>query len=164
MRLGAVNPKPPRIPSYSLPGVTDDTGLPKGLTPTWAKHARRAILRMRSPAIAKEFEPYRSDAEELLDAKMAQVALVAGQPCGPIEANGLLIAAAETAFAMYFFAKATETCDPKLAMTAAKLGDSARVNDNAAYEMAIRIARQKPQQTRDPLAPWLESDDDPNDG
>lgn len=118
----------------------------------WARRANRLIGRMNNADARADLKPFLKEAEEWLESAMVQLAAASGGVCGPIEANALATAAWQTAYARYWMHKSTKNPDDvRLFEIASKVADSARANSLAAYDIAVRLHRHKPND-QDPLA------------
>ena len=151
----APRPGPPKV--TQLPGVnfmTSESGSSNlGPLGRWKTRAGRLVAVMWNPKTQKEFKPFLEEAQEWLEGACTQLALAAGGVCGPIEMNALATAAWQTAYARYWMHLASE--DPsnlRLFETASRVADAARANSLAAYDIAVRLSRNKGGDAADPLA------------
>jgi hypothetical protein len=123
----------------------------------WKKRAGRLVAVMWNAKTQREFKPFLEEAQEWLEGACIQLAMAAGGVCGPIEMNALATAAWQTAYARYWMHLATEDpSDLKKFETASRVADAARANSLAAYDIAVRLSKAKPNDGADPLAKFTE--------
>lgn len=105
----------------------------------------------------------------MLAVMMEQVCGAAGGQCGPIEALVLATSVRQAAYSRYWMDAVAGMEDPtspaalKLLETASRIADASRQNSLAAYDLAVRVARNKPVTPGDPLAAYMDAprpDDD----
>lgn len=126
-----------------------------GLTAKRAAKATRLLQRLRYEGTTDRLAPFLADGESLLEGLIAEVTITAGS-CGPGAASAMHSAAAQKSLAMFYYKLATTEPDPResvrFARLSADLMDRSRANQNAALDLAVRIARTKPIAQGDPLA------------
>ncbi len=139
-------------------------------TPRWARKASRLLGKFRYDGQGDVLAPFLRDAEALLPAMVEQVCRASGGECGPIERMALSTSALQAGIGTFFMLEGAKHPDPtsREALTLFKTGsafaDCSRQNSLAAYDLAVRVARNKPITPHDPLAAFdvtPEADDEP---
>lgn len=124
------------------------------MSPRMRENARMALTRFRqNPKQTLAMKQYLSEAEEFLEAGMAQIARRSGTECGPIEASILVQGSLNHAYSLFYWELAgADPANRALVLLASKLGEAAKASLSKALEMAVSIARGSPKAPHDPLA------------
>jgi hypothetical protein len=164
----AAGSKPPRADPTKLlvaaAGAPGTRALGK-----WQGKASRLLGKFRYQGANDRLAPYLGDAEKLLPAMLGQVCASAGGECGPIEHLALSTAALQAAIGTFLMLEGAGHADPQsrealtLFKTGSAFADCSRQNSLAAYDLAVRVARNKPVQTGDPLAAFDVTAEEPDD-
>ncbi len=139
--------------SWLRAGVIPNLVRPGEVPAAWKKKISKMAGLMRNAACVAEFAPFRDEGIQLFIHAMENVAKQAGGECGAITGVNLQAGCIMMAHARYWSFKAQERPeDRQLALSYASLMNTARATLNAAYELEVKLARDKPRTAGDPLA------------
>jgi hypothetical protein len=139
------------------------------LMPKWQGKASRLLGKFRYAGGNDKLAPFLLDAEKLLPAMLGQVCASAGGECGPIEHLALSTAALQAAIGTFLMLEGAKHKEPEsrealtLFKTGSQFADCSRQNSLAAYDLAVRVARNKPVVPGDPLAAYDVTPEEPDD-
>lgn len=115
-----------------------------------------AALGLAELAADSDFAPYRTAGDAFVAEHLAVLARQAGGEVGPGPSSIVASAGVQLAASRFLSDRAAATGDAKLFAQASSLADSSRQNLLAAFELAVREAKARQQQTG-PSTPWLEA-------